>query len=103
MTPYHSLVPQFTLKNRKGEDFSLESVKGKGVLLNFWASWCAPCREEFPALLSAVKWAKGHLVLVAISNDSSQEDIALFLSELKKAGVKWDKKMCIFYGTQSLG
>ena len=92
-TPYHSaLVPQLKLKNLKGEVFSLENIKGKAFLLNFWASWCAPCREEFPDLISAVKWSKGRLALVAISNDSSQEDIKAFLKDLKKAGVKWKQK-----------
>ncbi len=62
------------------------------MLLNFWASWCAPCREEFPELISAVRWSKGRLALLAVSNDSSLKDIRAFLNDMKKAGVKWDQQ-----------
>ena len=91
--PYSSInIPPMSIKTITGEPFSFKSIKGKAFLLNFWASWCAPCREEFPDLISAVKWSKGRLALVAISNDSSKKDIMDFLKSIKKAGVKWRQK-----------
>ncbi|PLX92770.1 MAG: thioredoxin, partial [Desulfuromonas sp.] len=43
-------APDFTLKNLKGKDVKLSSYKGKVVFLNFWASWCPPCRAEMPSM-----------------------------------------------------
>ena len=42
------LVPDFTLENEKGEEVSLWDYSGKVVILNFWASWCPPCKAEMP-------------------------------------------------------
>ena len=43
-------APVFTLKGLKGEDISLEDLKGKTVLLHFWATWCKPCIKEMPTM-----------------------------------------------------
>ena len=93
LTPYHlTVAPQLSGQTIKGKVFSFENLKGQAFLLNFWASWCAPCREEFPDLISAVRWSQGRLSLVAISNDSSKEDIQAFLNNLEKEGVKWQDR-----------
>jgi len=54
-SPHSALVgkpaPEFTLKALAGETFALRALRGRPVVLNFWASWCAPCREETPLLV----------------------------------------------------
>src|SRR4051812_34261741 len=49
------LVPNFTLKDLKGKEVKLEDYRGKGVFLNFWATYCPPCEKEMPYLESAYK------------------------------------------------
>ena len=43
-------APDFTLVDRQGKTWTLSELKGQVVFLNFWATWCAPCREEMPAM-----------------------------------------------------
>lgn len=74
------------------EPFDLEAADGTGrvrladfagrpLLVNFWASWCAPCREEMPALDSLVRSYQGRLAFVALSDDVKEADARRFLGE----------------------
>jgi peroxiredoxin len=61
---------KFTLADLDGHDWTLESLRGKVVLVNFWATWCPPCRKEIPDLEALYKRFKGQgLVVLGISNE----------------------------------
>ncbi|MCZ7584051.1 MAG: redoxin family protein [Deltaproteobacteria bacterium] len=73
-------APDFTVKDGAGKDVKLSDFKGKPVLVNIWASWCAPCRTELPKLdaLAVELKSKGAVVLaVNIDDDKANADKAL--------------------------
>lgn len=83
-------VPNFSYRDLDGQALELSSLKGKVVILNFWASWCAPCIEEVPSLIKLVEEFKGKVQLIAVSGDSNQEDIEIFLKsfpQLRRADI----------------
>src|SRR5262249_50304056 len=65
------IAEDFTLRTPNGGSFRLSDQRGKTVLVNFWATWCPPCREEMPAMERLYQQHKDRgLVLVAISLDA---------------------------------
>lgn len=72
-------VPSFVSSTITGESFDLNQFKGKVVILNFWASWCGPCVEEVPSLIKLAQNFKGEIKVIAISADSSVDEIKAFL------------------------
>jgi len=81
-------VPDFTLKDLHGNDVSLASYRGKVVVLNFWASWCGPCREEMPDLanLAEILKPKKDVALVTVSVDHGPDEVRdLFKTVLRGA------------------
>ncbi len=102
-------IPSFEAKKLDGTTFQLSTLKGKSVIINFWASWCGPCVEEVPSLIKLVKEFKGDVHLVAISGDSSRADIDIFLKsfpELKNENITliWDEDRSLMqtYGVARL-
>lgn len=64
----------FTLPNAYGKKINLEQFKGKFVLIDFWASWCAPCRKESPFLRKSLEqFGKNNLVIISVSIDENRK------------------------------
>ena len=73
-------APGFTLKGLDGQEVSLSDLRGKPVLLNFWASWCGPCRLEMPFLQQIYeKWTGEGLVLLAVNLQEDQNTVQEFV------------------------
>jgi peroxiredoxin len=65
-------APDFSFKTQYGKDFQLSRMKGKVVLINFWATWCGPCRAEIPGFLQVYERYKDKgLEIVGISLDEN--------------------------------
>ncbi|OEF99329.1 hypothetical protein BHF71_01690 [Vulcanibacillus modesticaldus] len=77
------IAPDFVLTNREGEKVTLSQFKGKPVFINFWASWCPPCREEMPFIQQAYEKYKGQVVFLEINETGSdtKEDAIAFMDE----------------------
>jgi thiol-disulfide isomerase/thioredoxin len=67
-------APDFQLKDVAGKDLSLASAKGKVILLNFWATWCGPCRAEIPSLIALQNHYKERLQIIGLVVDDDDED-----------------------------
>jgi len=78
------LAPKVKFKNPDGGEFDIGKFRGKPVLVNMWASWCAPCIKELPTLqqLEQAQLADGKLGVIAVSQDMSpQGSVEAFLAE----------------------
>ena len=68
-------APDFTLQDLSGRPVQLSTLKGKVVLVNFWATWCPPCREEVPSLVRMNRAMQGKpFQLLAVSIDEGGKD-----------------------------
>lgn len=68
-------APEFELSTLNGESMSLSSLKGKKVILNFWATWCPPCRSEMPDMQKIQDDYNEEVVVVAVNLTSSESSV----------------------------
>lgn len=76
-------APNFELVDLEGETHRLSDYKGEGVLLNFWGTWCPPCKKEFPAIERQYKNFENQGVhVLAINIDQSNLEVQNYINEL---------------------
>ena len=92
------VAPDFELQSLEGKNVKLSDFRGKAVLLNFWATYCGPCKIEMPWLVELQKQygPQGFQILGVAMDDASTEDIAKFAKEM---GVNYP----ILLGKESVG
>lgn len=78
----HPLAPDFSLSDLNGQKLSLSAYGGKVVLLDFWATWCEPCREEIPHFVELQnKYGDQGLQIIGISMDDDPEPVRKFYAQ----------------------
>jgi peroxiredoxin len=102
-------APEFTMNDSTGKPVSLSSFKGKVVLVDFWASWCGPCRAENPNVVAAYKKfnSKGFTILgVSLDTDKGKWEAAIAKDGLTWTHVSdlvgWDNAAAKQYGVMSI-
>ena len=68
-------TPEFTVRDLDGRELSSASWRGKVVILNFWATWCPPCRAEIPDLVALQDKYRDRLMVIGISEDEAAPEV----------------------------
>jgi len=92
-------VPEITIENPAGKTLSLSALKGKIVLVDFWASWCAPCRQENPNVVKL--YNKYHSKGFDIFSVSLDQDPAAWKAAIQKDGLLWPNHVSDLMGWES--
>lgn len=81
--PDQNPAPDFAYKDIDGQDAKLSDHRSKIVILNFWASWCAPCIKEFPHFLKAAESYPDDVIFIGASSDFNREAMMRFIDKMR--------------------
>jgi tetratricopeptide (TPR) repeat protein len=103
------VAPSFSVKSHIGEELSLEKLRGKVVLLDFWASWCFPCRIDMPEVRKIWKqYGSDRFTIIGINLDSNRPSFEAYMKEEGITwlqyydGLGWGNKISRLYGVYSI-
>lgn len=101
--------PDFNVTTLKGDNISLSKFKGKVVLIDFWATWCGPCRQEMPAVKKIWgKYKDNDFTIIGISLDSDREPLDNYIKNQNITwhqyydGQGWQNKVAQLYGVTGI-
>ena len=101
--------PEFDVKDTAGKPLSIANHKGKVVLLDFWATWCPPCRAELPNVIKTYEaYHQKGFEIIGISLDKEEQKLTSFTKEKNMAwrqyfdGLVWQNKLAVKYGINSI-
>lgn len=102
------LAPDFSLPDRSGRSYSLADFRGRPLLIDFWATWCGPCRETMPEVEALHKKYRGRLQVVGINIEGRSPDVFSYLDRggysfqvLFDSG-NWDSVVATRFGVSSI-
>ena len=104
-----ALFPGFSEKDVMGQPLSLANYKGKVVMIDFWATWCPPCRGEVPNVVATYqKYHDKGFEIIGVSLDQDQQKLLAFTKENNMTwqqyfdGQGWGNKLAVKYGIESI-
>ena len=105
-----AVFPDFAEKDLNGQPLSVAALKGKVVMVDFWATWCPPCRAELPNVIATYKKHHGEgFEIIGVSLDSERDKLDEFLKKTDGMtwpqyydGQGWTNNLAVKYGVQSI-